>query len=39
MRVVYGYDISTKKDEISLDLIYGVKTLDAKRAVLITSGS
>jgi hypothetical protein len=39
MRVVYGYDISTKKDEISLDLIYGVKTLDAKRAVLITGGS
>lgn len=33
LRVVYGYDISTKKDTVSVDLLCGVKTLDAARAV------
>lgn len=33
LRVVYDYDPSTKKDTISLDLLCGVKTLDAARAV------
>ncbi|TFC59419.1 MULTISPECIES: P22 phage major capsid protein family protein [unclassified Cryobacterium] len=35
IRVVFGYDQSKKKDIVSLDTLYGVKTLDAKRAVLI----
>jgi hypothetical protein len=35
IRVVFGYDQSKKKDIISLDTLYGVKTLDANRAVLI----
>lgn len=35
IRVVFDYDIKLKKDVISLDVLYGVKTLDAKRAVLI----
>ena len=33
VRVVYGYDQDTKKDTVSLDLIYGIKTLDADMAV------
>jgi hypothetical protein len=33
LRVVYGYDIATKKDTVSVDLLCGVKTLDAARAV------
>jgi len=35
IRVVFDYDISKKKDVVSLDVLYGVKTLDAARAVLI----
>lgn len=35
IRVVIGYDQSKKKDIVSLDVLYGVKTLDANRAVLI----
>lgn len=35
VRVVIDYDISKKKDIVSLDVLYGVKTLDAARAVLI----
>jgi hypothetical protein len=35
IRVVIGYDQSKKKDVNSLDTLYGVKTLDANRAVLI----
>jgi hypothetical protein len=35
IRVVFGYDQSKKKDIVSLDTLYGVKTLDANRAVLI----
>lgn len=33
VRVVFGYDQDTKKNIVSLDLIYGVKTLDASMAV------
>lgn len=33
IRVVYGYDQDTKKDTVSLDIIYGIKTLDASMAV------
>lgn len=35
IRVVIGYDQNHKTDTVSVDTIYGVKTLDAKRAVLI----
>jgi len=35
IRVVIGYDQSKKKDIVSLDVLYGVKTLDPNRAVLI----
>lgn len=33
LRVVMSYDISAKKDIVSVDLLCGVKTLDAARAV------
>jgi len=33
VRVVYGYDQDSKKDTVSLDIIYGIKTLDASLAV------
>ena len=33
VRVVYDYDSQTKKDTISLDIIYGIKTLDTNMAV------
>jgi hypothetical protein len=35
IRVVFDYDAKFKKDMVSLDVLYGVKTLDANRAVLI----
>lgn len=35
IRVVIGYDQDKKKDVVSLDTLYGVKTLDPNRAVLI----
>ena len=35
IRVVFDYDITKKKDIVSLDVLYGVKTLDKNRAVLI----
>lgn len=35
IRVVYGYDIKYKQTVVSLDTLYGVKLLDANRAVLI----
>lgn len=35
LRVVYDYDITKKQDVISIDCLYGVKTLDAARACLI----
>ncbi len=36
LRVVYGYDINTKTDTISIDMLCGVKTLDEKLASVIT---
>lgn len=35
LRVVYGYDIKTKTDTISIDMLCGVKTLDAKLAAVL----
>jgi hypothetical protein len=35
LRVVYGYDMDKKMDIVSVDCLYGVKTIDASRAVLI----
>ncbi|MCD2099540.1 P22 phage major capsid protein family protein [Rhodococcus qingshengii] len=35
LRVVKSYDISKKQDVVSVDVLYGVKTLDANRAALI----
>lgn len=35
LRVVYDYDIKYKQTVVSVDCLYGVKTLDASRAVLI----
>jgi len=35
IRVVFDYDAKFKKDMVSLDVLYGVKTLDKNRAVLI----
>ncbi|WP_433355623.1 P22 phage major capsid protein family protein [Microtetraspora malaysiensis] len=35
VRVVMDYDISKKQDVVSVDCLYGVKTLDPNRAVLI----
>lgn len=33
VRVVYGYDLTSKTDTISLDVLYGIKTLDETMAV------
>ncbi len=35
LRVVMDYDIDKKQDVVSIDCLYGTKTLDANRAVLI----
>lgn len=35
LRVTYDYDIRTKEDIISIDTLYGCKTIDATRAVKI----
>lgn len=35
LRVVYGYDITKKTDTISIDMLCGVKTLDANLAVKV----
>jgi hypothetical protein len=35
IRVLKGFDMNTKKTIVSVDTLYGVKTLDANRAVLI----
>lgn len=35
LRVVYDYDIKLKQDVVSIDCLYGVKTLDADRACLV----
>lgn len=35
LRVVYGYDMSSKTDQISIDMLCGVKTLDANMAAVL----
>ena len=35
LRVVYGYDMDTKTDTISIDMLCGVKTLDANLAAAV----
>jgi hypothetical protein len=35
LRVTYDYDMDLKSDVVSVDCLYGVKTIDANRAVLI----
>ena len=35
LRVVYGYDITTKTDTISIDMLCGVKTLDKDLAAVV----
>lgn len=35
LRVVYGYDMSTKKDTVSIDMLCGVKTLDKNLAAVL----
>jgi hypothetical protein len=37
IRVVQDYDITRKQDVVSLDVLIGVKTLDASRAVIVTN--
>lgn len=37
LRVVYDYDIKYKQTVVSVDCLYGTKTLDANRAVLISA--
>lgn len=37
LRVVYGYDMNTKTDTISIDMVCGVKTLNKDLAAKITS--
>lgn len=38
LRVVQGYDMKTKKDTISIDMLCGVKTLDKNLAAVIADG-
>lgn len=35
LRIVYDYDLDLKSDIVSIDCLYGVKTIDPNRAVLI----
>ena len=35
LRVVYGYDITKKTETISIDMLCGVKTLDARLAAVV----
>ena len=37
LRVVYGYDIKSKTDTISIDMLCGVKTLDENLAAIIAN--
>ena len=38
LRVVYDYDIKSKTDTVSIDMLCGVKTLDEKLAAIIAMG-
>jgi hypothetical protein len=35
LRTIYGYDMDKKQDVVSIDILYGTKTLDPNRAVII----
>lgn len=37
LRVVRAYDINTKKDVVSIDMVCGIKTLDKKLAAMLTA--
>ena len=39
LRVVYDYDITKKTDTVSIDMLCGVKTLDANLAAIIAAGT
>ncbi|MFJ4009457.1 P22 phage major capsid protein family protein [Streptomyces sp. NPDC090026] len=39
LRVVYDYDIKYKQTVVSIDCLYGTKTLDPNRAVIISDGT
>jgi hypothetical protein len=39
LRVVIAYDNDAKQDVVSIDTLYGTKTLDANRAVLISANA
>ena len=39
LRVVQSYDINTKKDTISIDMVCGVKTINPSLAAVITAGA
>lgn len=39
LRVVQDYDINAKEQIVSVDCLYGITTMDANRAVLITEGT
>jgi hypothetical protein len=39
IRVLYSYDVTKKQDVISLDLLCGVKTLDATRAAILSAAA
>ena len=38
LRVVYGYDITTKSDTVSIDMLCGVKLLDDKLIAVVDDG-
>lgn len=39
LRVVQGYDMSSKTDTISIDMVCGVKVLDNKLAAIVSAGA
>lgn len=38
LRVVYGYDMNSKSDTVSIDMVCGVKTLDKNLAAVVEAG-
>jgi hypothetical protein len=38
LRVVYGYDINSKTDTISIDMLCGVKTINKDLASVLSAG-
>jgi len=37
LRVIMDYDVTHKQDVVSIDMLYGVKTLDANRACIVSA--